>query len=308
MRVLVTGATGFIGGALVPALQGEGHTVVAWVRSESRARARLGAAVEMVLAPSGPLGLTAALERCDAVVNLAGEPLVGGRWTAERRTMVRVSRVDVTAEILRAIASARRRPRVLVSGSAVGYYGNRADEILSEDSGPGSGFLADLCRDWEDEARKADALGLRVVLLRTGVALGRGGGALAQMLPAFRLGVGGPMGSGRQYLSWIHLHDLVALVSAALCDDRFRGPVNGVSPEPVRSRDFARALGRALGRPAVLPVPALALRVVFGQAAEVLLASQRVVPAALERLAFPFAFPTLDRALKDLLERPDRRA
>ena len=168
--------------------------------------------------------------------------------------MVRVSRVGVTARA-RAARLRRRvqRPRVLVSGSAVGYYGDRANEVLTEDSASGSGFLADLCRDWEDEAREAEALGLRVVLLRTGVALGRGGGALAQMLPAFRLGVGGPIGSGRQYLPWIHLHDLVAVVVAALGDDRFRGPVNGVSPEPVTSRDFARALGRALraaGRPA----------------------------------------------------------
>jgi hypothetical protein len=307
MRVFVAGATGFIGRSLVPALQSEGHTVVAWVRSESRARASLGAAVETVMAPSGPLGLTAAVERCDAVVNLAGAPILGGRWTAERRAMLGVSRSGVTAELVRAIASARQRPRVLVSGSAVGYYGNRADDILTEESEPGSGFLADLCRDWEDEARKADALGVRVVLLRTGVALGQGGGALAQMLPAFRLGVGGPIGSGRQYLSWIHLHDLVALIVAALGDDRFRGPVNGVSPEPVRSRDFARALGRALRRPAVLPVPALALRVIFGQAAEVLLASQRVVPAALDRLVFPFAFPALAAALADVLSDAPRR-
>jgi len=300
MRVFVTGATGFIGRALVPVLQRAGHTVVAWVRSESRARERLGVGIETVAAASGLVGLTASLERCDAVVNLAGEPLLGGRWTAERRAMLHRSRAGVTAELVGATAAARQRPRVLVSGSAVGYYGDRADEILTEDSAPGRGFLADLCRDWEDEARKAEALGLRVILLRTGVVLGPGGGALAQMLPAFRLGAGGPIGSGRQYLPWIHLHDLVALVVAALGDDRLSGPVNGVSPEPVTSRDFARALGRALRRPAVLPAPALALRVIFGQAAEVLLSSQRVVPAALERLAFPFAFPTLDAALTDV--------
>jgi uncharacterized protein (TIGR01777 family) len=304
MRVLVAGATGFIGRALVPALQSEGHTVIAWVRSEARARERLGAGIETVVAPSGPLGLTAALERCDAVVNLAGEPILAGRWTTERCATLRASRVDVTGELVRSIAAVHGRPRTLVSGSAVGYYGDRSDEVLTEDSPPGSGFLADLCRDWEAEARKAEALGLRVVLLRTGVALGPNGGALAQMLPAFRFGVGGPVGSGRQYFPWIHLHDLVALVVAALGDDRLGGPVNGVSPEPVRSREFAKALGRALRRPAVLPVPAFALRVIFGQAAEVLLASQRVVPAALERLAFPFAFPALAAALADALKRP----
>ena len=305
MRILITGATGFIGRALVPALQREGHTVVVWSRSEARARAGLGADIETVPAGSGPAGMTAALERCDAVVNLAGEPILGGRWTAARRATLRESRVGLTAELVRALEAARQRPRVLVSGSAVGYYGDRADEILTEESAPGDGFLADLCRDWEDEARKAEALGLRVVLLRTGVVLGRGGGALAQMLPAFRLGAGGPIGSGRQYLPWIHLHDLVGVIVAALGDDRMRGPINGVGPEPVTSRDFAKALGRALHRPAVLPAPALALRVIFGQAADVLLASQRVVPAALERLAFPFAFPTLDAALADVLDDSD---
>ncbi len=196
---------------------------------------------------------------------------------------------------------------MLVSGSAVGYYGDRADEVLTEDSAPGSGFLADLCREWEAEARGAEALGLRVVVLRTGVVLGRGGGALEQMLPAFRLGAGGPIGSGRQYLPWIHLHDLTAAILAALDDDRVRGPVNGVAPKPVASRDFAKALGRALRRPAVLPAPAFALRLFFGQAAEVMLASQRAVPAALERLGFPFAFPTLDAALADALADEPRR-
>ena len=245
--------------------------------------------------------MTAALERCDAVVNLAGEPLLGRRWTAARRATLRDSRVGLTADLVRALEAARTRPRVFVSGSAVGYYGDRVDEILTEDSARGVGFLADLCRDWEEEARRAEALGLRVVLLRTGVVLGRGGGALAQMLPAFRLGAGGPIGSGRQYLPWIHLRDGVAILVAALSDDRMRGPVNLVSPEPATSREFAKALGHALGRPAFLPMPALALRVIFGQAAEVMLASQRAVPAALERLSFPFAFRRLDTALSDVL-------
>jgi uncharacterized protein len=301
MRVLVTGATGLIGRALVPALQRERHTVVAWTRSEARARARLGAEIETVGAASGIDGLTTALEGCEGVVNLAGEPLLGGRWTAARRAKLRRSRVHFTAQIVRAIAAARQRPRVLVSGSAVGYYGDRGDQVLDEGSDRGAGFLADLCCDWEGAARAAEDLGLRVVVLRTGVALGRDGGALAQMLPPFRLGLGGPIGHGRQYLPWIHLHDLVAVIVGALVDDRMRGPVNGVGPEPVTSRDFAKALGRALGRPAILPTPVLALRLVFGQAAEVTVASQRVVPAALGDLGFPFAFPTLDAALADVL-------
>lgn len=301
MRVLVTGATGFVGRALVPVLRREGHSVVAWVRSEMRARARLGAEIETVDARSGIEALTSALEQCDAVINLAGEPILGGRWTAARRESLRDSRVGFTENLVRALAASRRRPRVLVSGSAVGYYGDRADEILKEDAARGSGFLADLCRDWEAAARKAEDLGLRVVTIRTGVVLGRDGGALAQMLLPFRLGLGGPVGPGRQYLPWIHLHDLVAMIASALVDKRMRGPINGVGPAPATSRDFAKALGRALRRPAFLPTPALALRLIFGQAAEVLLGSQRVVPAALGLLGFTFAFPTLDAALADVL-------
>jgi uncharacterized protein (TIGR01777 family) len=301
MRVFVTGATGLIGRALVPVLQREEHAVVVWARSERRARARLGADVETVSAAGGPAALTAAIERCDAVVNLAGEPILGGRWTGARRASLRQSRAGVTADLVRAMAAATRRPRVLVSGSAVGYYGDRAGEVLTEGSPRGRGFLADVCQEWEGEARKAEALGVRVALLRTGVVLGRDGGALAPMLPPFRIGAGGPIGSGRQYLPWVHLHDFVAIIMAALTDDRLRGAVNGVGPAPATSREFAKALGRALRRPAIVPVPAVALRLIFGRAAEVMLSSQRVVPAALERIGFQFAFPDLDGALADVL-------
>lgn len=301
MRVFVTGATGFIGRALVPVLRREGHAVVAWVRSEAQARGRLGAEVETLASTSGAGALTAALESCDAIVNLAGEPIMGGRWTDARRRILRGSRVALTQELVQALDAARKRPRVLISGSAVGYYGDRADAVLTEASTPGDDFLAKLCQEWEAAARPAESLGLRVATLRIGVVLGRDGGALAQMLPPFRLGAGGPVGSGAQYLPWTHLHDLVAIIARALVDERFRGPVNGVAPEPVRSRDFARALGRALRRPAVLPTPAIVLRAIFGEAATVLLASQRVEPVALRTLGFSFAFPTLDAALADIL-------
>ena len=304
MRVLVTGATGFIGRALVPLLRREGHTVLAWARSAARARGHLGAEVDVVEAGGGVTALTAALERSDAVVNLAGEPIVGRRWTESRRRLLRDSRVGLTGELVRALAAARTKPRVLVSGSAVGYYGDRADELLTEDSRPGNDFLAVLCQDWESAARGAEALGLRVMRLRTGVVLGRDGGALAQMLPPFRAGVGGPVGSGRQYMPWIHVHDLVAIIARALVDDRYQGPVNGVAPDPVTSRDFAKALGRALRRPAVLPTPAFALRLIFGEAASVLLGSQRVDGAALRRLGFSCAFPALDAALADIVGGP----
>ena len=253
MRVFVTGATGFIGRALIPRLQRDGHAVVAWVRSPARARGLLGAEVELVHADTALDGLVAAIERCDAVVNLAGEPLMGGRWTAGRRAVLERSRIAVTGQLVRAMAEVKICPRVFISGSAVGYYGDRGDEPLTEASSGGEDFLARLCRRWESAAVDAERLGARVVLLRTGVVLGRAGGALAQMLPPFQLGVGGPVGSGKQYLPWIHLHDLVKIIAVALVDDRYRGPVNGVAPEQATSRTFAHALGHALHRPAILP-------------------------------------------------------
>ena len=302
MRVFVTGATGFIGRALIPRLQRDGHSVVAWVRSETSARSLLGAEVEIASAGARPDALPRALEHCDAVVNLAGEPLMGGWWTAARRAMLEDSRIAVTGQLVQAMAEAKTHPRVFISGSAVGYYGDRADEQLTETSIAGDDFLARLCRQWENAAQQAaERPGVRVVLLRTGVVLGRAGGALAQMLPPFELGLGGPVGTGTQYLPWIHLHDLVKIVAVALVDDRYRGPVNGVAPEQATSRSFARALGRALHRPAVLPLPALALKAIFGKAATVLLASQRVESRALAQWRFAFEFPTLDTALADIV-------
>jgi uncharacterized protein (TIGR01777 family) len=216
MRVLVMGATGFIGRALIPRLQCDRHAVVAWVRSPARARGLLGAEVELVHADTAPDGLVEAIDRSDAVVNLASEPLMGGRWTAARRAVLEGSRIAVTEQLVRAMAEAKTRPRVFVSGSAVGYYGDQADELLTEASSGGDDFLARLCRRWESAAEDAHRLGVRVVLLRTGVVLGRAGGALAQMLPPFQIGVGGPVGSGEQYLPWIHLHDLDGLAGTGL--------------------------------------------------------------------------------------------
>src|SRR4051812_4973627 len=301
MRIFVTGATGFIGRALVPRLQRDGHSIVVWARSDTRAMALLGADVDVVSTTGGDEALVAALSRCDAVVNLAGEPLLGARWTAARRRVLRASRIDVTTRLVSAIEQASPRPRVLVSGSAVGYYGDRGDELLDESSAPRDDFLSRLCQDWEAAAQRASALGVRVVLVRTGVVLGRAGGALSQMLPPFEFGAGGPIGSGRQYFSWIHLHDLVDLIVAAIRDDRYQGAVNGVAPELVNSRTFAKALGHALHRPAIVPTPAVALRIIFGEAAVVLLASQRVDPASARRLGFAWAFPTLAVALRDIV-------
>ena len=301
MRVFVTGATGFIGRALVPLLQREKHTVVVWARSGSRARSLLGADVEVVSSGTGFESLVATIGECDAIVNLAGEPLLGGRWTARRRAALEASRVELTATLVRALGTAPQRARVLISASAVGFYGDRGDEVLTESSRAADDFLGSLCQRWEHAALAAEQAGVRVVLLRTGVVLGKAGGALARMLPPFRLGVGGPIGSGEQYLPWIHLHDLVRAIAASLTDDRYRGPLNAVAPQQVDGRNFAHALGRALHRPALVPVPAMALKAIFGRAATVLLASQRVEPRRLVERGFAFEFPTLDAALADIV-------
>jgi uncharacterized protein (TIGR01777 family) len=305
MRVLITGATGFIGRALVPLLRHEGRQLIALVRSVERTRSLLGAEVEAVALSAGTHALREALERSDAVVNLAGEAIMGGRWTEARGRVLVESRVQLTKQLVSAIAEARPRPKTLISGSAVGYYGDRGSEVLHELSPGSNDFLSRLCQDWEAAARLAEGSGLRVMTLRTGVVLGRDGGAMAQMLPPFRFGVGGPVGSGRQYMPWIHLHDLVRVIATTLTDDRYEGTVNGVAPEQATNREFASALGRALHRPAVLPVPALALKVIFGEAAGVLLGSQRVEPRRLRELRFTYRFPTLDQAVADIIQTGD---
>ena len=297
MRVLVTGATGLIGQALLPELRGRGWMVAALVRSGGRLPGGEAEGVEA----GGTEALAAALGRCEAVVNLAGAPILGERWTGARRQQLRASRVGVTERLVEAMARAHPRPRVLVSGSAVGYYGDRGGERLTEASAPGDDFLARLCQDWEATAEQAAALGTRVVRLRTGVVLARHGGALAQMLPVFRWGLGGPVAGGHQYMAWIHITDLLGVIAAALADERYRGPINGVAPEAATSREFARTLGRTLHRTAILPLPAFALRVRYGDAASVVLASQRAEPEALGRLGFGFRYPTLAAALAEIL-------
>ena len=300
MRVFLTGATGFLGRALVPRLRREGHDILAWVRSPSRARAGLGAGIELVEADGGESGLRGALARCDAIVNLAGEPVLS-RWTERRRVALRASRVELTERLVGALAGLDLRPRVLVSGSAVGFYGDRGAERLSEASPAGSGFLPELCAAWEAAARRAEGAGLRVVCLRTGIVLGREGGALAQMLPPFRLGLGGRLGAGEQFMPWIHLEDWVRAALFALTDERVRGALNLTAPEPPPNREFTRVLGAVLARPAFLPVPVLALRLLFGEAASILLESQRAEPVRLRELGFAHAFPVLEPALRELL-------
>jgi uncharacterized protein (TIGR01777 family) len=299
MRIFLTGATGFLGRALVLALRGRGHEVVAWVRSLERARSLLGDETERVLAR--PETLSADLEGCDAVVHLAGEPVLS-RWTSGRRRLLVDSRVGTTEALVEAMGRLPRPPRVLISGSAVGIHGGRGAERLTEDSRPGTGFLADLCQRWEAAATRAEGCGTRVVLLRTGIVLGLDGGALPRLLPVFRLGGGGRLGSGRQFLPWIHVEDWVRLVCAALDDERFRGPVHATAPSPVTNTEFTTTLAAVVERPAFLPVPAPVLRLAIGQAAEVLLEGQNAVPARAQSLGFSFRFHDLEAALRNLLE------
>ena len=293
MRVLVTGGTGFIGAALCHALTGAGHVPTVVTRDPEHVE---GAAI-------GWEGVSAAVRESDALVNLAGEPLGSRRWSARQKELIRESRVRATRTLVDAVAAAEPRPRILVNASAVGYYGPREDEALDESAGPGAGFLADVCRAWEQEALRAEDIGLRVARLRLGVVLAADGGALARMLPPFRAFVGGPIGSGRQWMSWIHRDDVTGLVVAALGNDGYRGPVNATAPEPVTNREFAKALGRALARPAWLPTPASALRLALGEMAELLLAGQRVLPGVADRLGYQWRYPELGGALRASVRR-----
>jgi uncharacterized protein (TIGR01777 family) len=301
MRILVSGASGLIGTALLQALRAEGHTVGRLVRPEA---GRPGPGDVAWDIGGGTIDATA-LARFDAVVHLAGASVAVLRWTTAVKKRIRASRIDSARLLARAIAEQERPPRVLVQASAVGYYGDRGDEILTETSAPGSGFLSRACTDWEAAAAPAAARGVRVVLLRFGVVLAARGGALAKMLPAFRLGIAGRIGSGRQYMPWLGLEDAVGIVRHALQADALSGPVNAVAPEPVTNADFTRALGRVLRRPTLIPLPAFAARLALGEVAdEMLLASVRVVPERLTASGYVFKQPALEPALRSILSAP----
>jgi hypothetical protein len=296
MRILVTGSTGFVGTPLVAAFERKGHEVVRLVRRPPLDER------EIRWDPAARRLDQAAVEGFDAVVHLAGENIASGRWTPSQRAAIRESRVGSTGLLCARLAACERRPRVVVSASAVGIYGDRGDEELSEDSRPGSGFLADVGRAWEGATEPLAATETRVVMLRLGIVLAPHGGALAKMLLPFRLGLGGVLGSGEQYLGWITLADAVRAFQHCVADDSLRGPVNGVAPHPVTNREFTKALGRALRRPTILPVPAFALRIaVGGMADEALLASVRVVPKRLCAAGFSFEQPELEPALRAML-------
>jgi uncharacterized protein len=300
MRVTVTGATGFIGTRLVRELRARGDEVTVLSRSPGRAGEALGVDAVAWNPESGPAPADALAGR-DGVVHLAGER-VDQRWSERAKERIRSSRELGTANLVSGLRAADSRPGVLVSSSAVGYYGRHGDERIAEDTPPGDDFLAQVCVAWEREAeRAADELGTRVVRMRTGVVLDAGGGALARMLPFFRFGVGGPVAGGKQYVAWIHPDDLVGMILAGLEDGRWSGAVNATAPEPVTNRELSRALGRALRRPAVLPVPGLAVRALYADMAEIVTEGQRAVPQRARELGYEYRRPELDAALRSAL-------
>ncbi len=296
MKILVSGSSGLVGSALVPFLSSGGHEIVRLIRGWPQP----GEAAVPWDPPAGRIE-AARLEGLDAVVHLAGEN-IAGRWTATRKARIRESRVQGTRLLAETLARLARPPKVFVCASAIGYYGDRGDAVLREDSPPGAGFLAEVCREWEAAARPAAEKGVRVVHLRIGVVLSPAGGALARMLTPFKLGLGGRIGAGGQFMSWIAIDDLTGAIHHALATESLRGPVNAVAPRPVTNREFTKTLGRVLGRPTLFPMPAFAARLTFGEMAdELLLASARVEPAKLVTSGYRFRAPELEGALRHLL-------
>jgi uncharacterized protein len=299
MKAIVSGASGLIGTALTKALRDRGDTVLHLVR---KSESQPASPSEIRWDPLSARVDVQAMEGADAVVHLSGANVSKGRWTPARKQVLRSSRLDSTRVLVDSLARLRQKPKVFVSASAVGYYGNRGDEILTETARPGSDFLSLLARDWEAEAARAAESGIRTVILRLGVILSGAGGALPEIIRPFKFGVGGPLGSGRQWLSWIALEDAVDAIQSAFVKPDWSGPINVVAPEPVRNAEFAEIVGRVLHRPAILPAPAFMLRLALGEMADaLLLASQRVIPERLVKSAYAFKFPDLEGALRTML-------
>lgn len=297
MRVLISGATGLVGTALGEALASAGHSVSPLVRP-----GRPAGPGSVRWDPAGG-EFDAAAAGAEAVVHLAGESIASGRWNDRRKEALRSSRVAATRKLVAGLGRMQQKPAVLVSASAIGYYGDRGDEELTEDSPPGRDFLAGLAVEWEAEAARAEAHGIRVVLVRFGIILSPRGGALGRMLLPFRMGVGGRLGSGKQWMSWVSLPEVTAIIRHAIESPAVRGPVNAVAPHPVRNAEFTRTLGRVLGRPTILPAPAFALRLVLGEMADaLLLSSQRIFPKRLAASGYQFRHEQLEAALREVLQ------
>lgn len=296
MTTIITGGTGLVGQHLLPHVEAP----LVFSRDAARAKKKLGEGVDTATwdVSAGPPPADA-LEGAEIVFNLAGEPVAEGRWTDEKKRRILDSRVEGTRNLIAGLAKLETPPKVLVSASAVGYYGDRGDTVLPESASVGQGFLAEVCNAWEDAAMTAEEHGMRVVCLRIGVVLAKDGGALDKMLPPFKLGVGGRLGDGKQYMPCIHIDDIIGLLLHARDDEGLRGPLNGVAPDSVTNAEFTKALGTALGRPTILPVPKTALKLALGGMADVLLASQRVVPKVAMNRGYTFKFPTLRSALAD---------
>jgi uncharacterized protein len=301
MKVIVTGSTGLVGSALIKSLLADGHEVTRLVRGGAQEFRAPGTAAVHWNPERGEID-AAALEGHDGAVHLAGEPIAEGRWDAEKKRRILESRVKGTRLLAETLAGLSAKPKVLVSASATGFYGDRGAEVLREESASGGDFLSEVCREWEKAALAASRAGVRVVHLRIGVVLSGEGGALPRMATPFKLGLGGKLGSGRQYMSWIALEDLVGVIRRALEDESLRGPVNAVAPGALTNEEFTKALGRALGRPTFMSVPAFAARLAFGEVADaVLLAGARAEPARLKEAGYEFQYPDIESALRHAL-------
>lgn len=302
MRIVVSGGTGFIGRALGRSLVRQGMSVTVLSRNLPQAKAVLDPSIKVVAWDGVTSGAWEnEIDSATVVINLAGEPIAAGRWTPKRKQLIVNSRANTTRLLVQAMTRRSTKPRILVSASGIGFYGASVDRIFDERNGPGSDFFAQLCVAWEEAALAAQASGVRVICLRTGMVVEKDGGALAKMLPPFRAFVGGPISPGTQWLSWIHREDLIGLIEWSLTNEKVSGPVNAAAPEPVTMRDFCRILGKVLHRPSWLPVPAFTLRLAFGELAAVMTTGQRVFPRIALDGGYQFRFPQLEPALRSIL-------